>query len=101
MTKKNHLKNDKIERFTLSFLNDEHHFQILSPGKRKLIRPQNMNEWKQLLLSLYLCILEGKKLELTFSNFLTNKKLELDFANFFNHGNLTRLSSNLSFCTSV
>ena len=60
-----------------------------------------MNEWKQLLLYLYLCILEGKKLELTFSNFLTNKKLELDFANFFNHGNLTRLSSNLSFCTSV
>ena len=39
MTKKNHLKNDKIERFTLSFLNDENHFQILSPGKRKLIRP--------------------------------------------------------------
>ena len=45
-----------------------------------------MNEWKQLLLYLYLCILQGKKLDLTFSNFLTYKKLELDFTNLFNHG---------------
>ena len=45
-----------------------------------------MNEWKQLLLYFYLCILEGKKLELTFSNFLTIKTFELDFTNFFNHG---------------
>ena len=45
-----------------------------------------MNEWKQLLLYFYLCILEGKKLELAFSNFLTIKKFELDFTNFFNHG---------------
>ena len=44
-----------------------------------------MNEWKQLLLYFYLCILEGKELELTFSNFLTIKKLELDFTNRFNH----------------
>ena len=33
----------------------------------------------------YICILEGKKLELTFSNFLTIKKLEWDFTNLFNH----------------
>ena len=45
-----------------------------------------MNEWKQLLLYLFLCILQGKKLELTFSNFLTIKKFELDFTNLFNHG---------------
>ena len=45
-----------------------------------------MNERKNLLLYLYLCILEGKKLELTFSNYLTVKKLELDFTNLFNHG---------------
>ena len=45
-----------------------------------------MNEWKQLLLYLYLCILQVKKLDLTFSNFLTYKKLELDFTNLFNHG---------------
>ena len=44
-----------------------------------------MNEWKQLLLYMHLCILEGKRLELTFSNFLTIKKLELDFTNRFNH----------------
>ena len=31
-----------------------------------------------------LCILEGKKLELTFSNFLTIKKLELDSRTLFN-----------------
>ena len=45
-----------------------------------------MNEWKQLLLYFYLRIIEGEKLELTFSNFLTIKKLELDFTNLFNHG---------------
>ena len=45
----------------------------------------------QLLLYLYLCILEGKKLELTFSNFLTIKKLELDFTNLFNHDKKNRL----------
>ena len=44
-----------------------------------------MNEWKQLLLYLYLCILEGEKLELAFSNFLTIKKLELDFTKRFKH----------------
>ena len=44
-----------------------------------------MSEWKQLTLYWYLCILEGKKHELTFSNFLTIKKLELDFTNLFNH----------------
>ena len=45
-----------------------------------------MNEWKQLLLCLYLSILEEKKLELTFSNYLTIKKLELNFIKPFNHG---------------
>ena len=44
-----------------------------------------MNEWKQLLLYLYLYILKGKKFELTFSNFLTIKKRELDFTNLYNH----------------
>ena len=74
--KKCHLKNDKVEHVLLyHFLNDENHTQILSPGKKK-----------QLLLYLYLSILKGKKLELTFSNFLTIKKLELDFTNLFNHG---------------
>ena len=45
-----------------------------------------MSEWKQLLLYLHLCVLEGKKLESTFSNFLTIKILELDFTSLFNHG---------------
>ena len=44
-----------------------------------------MNEWKQLLLYLYLCILEGKKLVLAFSNFLIIKKLEIDFTKRFKH----------------
>ena len=47
---------------------------------------ENMNEWKQLLLYLFLCILKGRKLELTFSNFLIIRKLELDFTNYFNYG---------------
>ena len=66
MTKKKcHLKNDKVEHVLLyHFLNDENHTQIVSPGKKKLIRPRMLrhNEWEQLLLYLYLCILEGKKL---------------------------------------
>ena len=67
--KKCHLKNDKVEHVLLyHFLNDENHTQILSPGKKK-----------QLLLYLYLSILKGKKLELTFSNFLTIKKIEFRF----------------------
>ena len=59
------------------FLIDENHTQIVSPGKKKLIQPHVRSnkwmEWKQLLLYLYLCILEGKK-------------LELDFTNLFDHG---------------
>ena len=40
MTKKSHLKNDKVEHVLLyHFLNDENHTQIVSPGKKKLIRP--------------------------------------------------------------
>ena len=57
-----------------------------------------MSEWKQFTLYGYLCILEEKKHELTFSNFLTIKKLELDFTNLFNHGKNNQhwiLSSNL------
>ena len=40
MTKKKcHLKNDKTEHVLLyHFLNDENHTQIVSPGKKKLIR---------------------------------------------------------------
>ena len=51
------------------FLNDENHTQIVSPGNKKLIRRmyENLNEWKQLLLYLYLRPLQGIKLELTFS----------------------------------
>ena len=34
------LKNDKVEHVLLyHFLNDENHTQIVSPGKKKLIRP--------------------------------------------------------------
>ena len=41
MTKKKcHLKDDKVEHVLLyHFLNDENHTQIVSPGKKKLIRP--------------------------------------------------------------
>ena len=47
--KKYHLKNDKAEHVLLyHFLNDENHAQVVSPRK---------NEWKQLLLYLYMCIL--------------------------------------------
>ena len=39
MTKKIQLKNDKVEHALLyQFLNGENHTQILSPGKKKLIR---------------------------------------------------------------
>ena len=35
-----HLKHDKVEHVLLyHFLNDENHAQIVSPGKKKLIRP--------------------------------------------------------------
>ena len=38
--KKSHLKNDKEEHVLLyHFLNDENHTQIVSPGKKELIRP--------------------------------------------------------------
>ena len=38
--KKCHLKNDKTEHVLLyNFLNDENLIQILSPGKKKPIRP--------------------------------------------------------------
>ena len=60
-----------------------------------------MNEWKQLLLYLYLCALEGKKLELTFSKFLTIKKLELDFTTLFNHGKNHVVSCVGVFCTPI
>ena len=47
--KKYHLKNDKAEHVLLyHFLSDENHAQVVSPRK---------NEWKQLLLYLYMCIL--------------------------------------------
>ena len=37
---KSHLKNDKVEHVLLyHFLNDENHIQIVSPGKKKFIRP--------------------------------------------------------------
>ena len=53
------------------------------------------------LLYLYLCILEGKKLELTFSNFLTIKKLELDFTSPFNHGKNHVVSCVEVFCAPI
>ena len=58
MTKKKcHLKNDKVEHVL------QNHTQIFSPWKKKLIRTNvlKQNEWEQLLLYLYLCILEEKK----------------------------------------
>ena len=40
MTKKCYLKNDKVVYILLYHcLNDENHTQIVSPGKKKLIRP--------------------------------------------------------------
>ena len=69
--KKWHSKNDKvIDVLLYHFLNDENHTQIESPGKKKAA-------------SVYS---KEKKLELTFTNFLTIKKLELDLTNLFNHG---------------
>ena len=35
---------------------------------------------------LYIVYIDRKKLELTFSNFLTIKKIELDFSTLFSHG---------------
>ena len=37
--KKCQLKNDKVMFYFIIFLNDENHTQIVSPGKKKLIRP--------------------------------------------------------------
>ena len=58
------MKNDKNnERVLLyQFLNNENHTQLVSLGRKSLFNRmcQNMNEWEQLLLYLYLCILEGK-----------------------------------------
>ena len=69
------------------FLNDENHSHIACPRKKKLDRIcENMNEWEQLLLSLYLCILGGENLESTFPNFITIRKLEVYFTNLFNNG---------------
>ena len=71
--KKSHLKNDKVEH-TLLFLMMKIILKLCLLGRKK-----------QLLLYLYFCILEGKKLELTFSNLLTIKKLKLHLTNLFNH----------------
>ena len=90
MTKKKcHLKNDKIEHVLLyHFLNAKNHTQIVSSRKKKLIPPHMLkHEWMEAAFALLIsCILEGKKLELTFSNSLTIKILELDFTSLFNHG---------------
>ena len=52
--RKCHLKNDKVEHF----LNDKNHTQIVSPGKTySTAYGQDITEWKQLFLYLYLCIL--------------------------------------------
>ena len=69
MKKKKLFKKCKVEHVLFyHFLNDDNQTRIVSPGKKKLNRPHvlNMNEWKQLLLYLYLCKLEEKKLEITF-----------------------------------
>ena len=52
----------------------------MSLGK-KLIRPHVLKRenGSNFYTTLYLCILEEKKFELTFSNFSAIKKLELDF----------------------
>ena len=63
--KKCDLKNDKVEHVLFyHFLNDENHTQTVSPGKKKLIWPHGENG-SSFCSALYLCILEGKKLELT------------------------------------
>ena len=44
--KKCYLKKDKVEH--VHFLNDENHTQIVSPGKKKLIRPHVLkHEWME------------------------------------------------------
>ena len=54
-----HLKNDKAECVLLYHcLNDENSIQIMSPGENKLIRLHVLN-----CSALYLCLLEGKKLD--------------------------------------
>ena len=70
------------------FLNDENPTHVVSPGKKKLIRPHVLkHQWIEAAFAVLIFVYtRRKKLELTFSNFLTVKKLELDFTNLFNLG---------------
>ena len=76
-----HLKNDKVGH-------DENSTQVVSLGKEKLIRPHVLkHQWIEAAFAVLIFVYtRRKKLELTFSNFLTVKKLELDFTNLFNLG---------------
>ena len=63
--KKMSFKNWYVDHVLLyHFLNDENHTQNACPGKKNLFDRVywNINEWKQLLLYLYLCILERENL---------------------------------------
>ena len=76
-----HLKNDQVnlkkwwkmtkKKFHLK--NDENHNQIVSPGKKKLIRLHMLrHKWMEAAFAvLVFAYTPTKKLELTFSNFLT------------------------------
>ena len=88
--KKYHLKNDKAEHVLLyHFLNDENHAQVVSPRK---------NEWKQLLLYLYMCIL----VYTIYYTIQVHPKISSKFCGVMPKSFLySNLSSNLSSLTSV
>ena len=58
-----HLKNDKVEHVLFYlFLNDENNTQIVSPGKKKLIRPTVLiHEWKEAAFAVLLFVYTRRK----------------------------------------
>ena len=64
MTKKKcHLKNDKVEHVLLyHFLNDKINGQIVSPGKKKLIRPHMLRQMnRNSFCCNYICVYSKEK----------------------------------------
>ena len=87
--KKGSFKNWYVDHVLLyHFLNDENHTQIVCPGKKKLIWPHVLkHKWMEAAFAVLIFeYTRRRKLELTFSNFLTIQKIELYFTNLFNHG---------------
>ena len=62
--KKCHLKNDKVEHVLLyHFLNDENRTQIVSPGKKKLIRPHILKlEWMEAAFAVLIFVYTWRKM---------------------------------------